>query len=114
MEIIKGNTFQFKFNFTINGQEVPVGTSDELIFTVKKSYSDPDSKIIITKTKADMAYDNGYIVTINPNDTKDIALGTNEYIDLNYDIKFKGTFQTVAIEKTLKQDTIRLRYSITR
>lgn len=115
----KGNTsgFRYKFNLNIDGTQipVPVGNDDQLIFSVKKTSNDSDSNIIFSKTKSDMTYENGtYFIPIEADDTKNIALGTNDTLTLYWDVKFKGFYNNKLQEQTLTKGIILLEYNITR
>lgn len=84
MEIIRGDTAQYKFQRLDNSGNVITEKADKIYFTVKENY---DTKIItFQKTIEDMTFDENYYYhfVINPEDTNELKYG-----DYVYDIEVK-------------------------
>lgn len=95
MEIIRGDTYVFKFKRKDADGEVILNKARHLYFTVKKNYN--SDEVIIQKTIDDMTFDDEtgyYTFRIEPSDTDGLKYG-----DYVYDIEVKQNDYTKTIIK---------------
>lgn len=106
LRIIRGDTYQYKFQRK-NSDGTPILVeADKIFFTVKKSEEDKD--FVLQKTIEDMTFDEEgfYHFTIEPEDTDGLKYG-----DYVYDIEIimdRGKYK-----KTRKRGVFKIDYEVT-
>lgn len=80
IKIVRGRSQTFVINVTDqDGEAYTLGSSEKLIFGVKKNYFDADYLITKTLTSANVADSGGYTLKITPEDTANLSCGTYCY-----------------------------------